>query len=186
MLIDRAAAILFNENCDLDGKIAAGGKINQDWLGRLKSEKYYCLPPPKTTGRELFGYSYADRLCQDALSQGLSPADIVATLTALTAVTVAESYASFVSTNVKIEELILGGGGANNKHMRELLVKFWPHKLKLLDHEDFGLSSKFKESLLFALLAYTSYFQVSNNVPVCTGAVKQVCLGSLFPARLEI
>lgn len=178
MLIDRASANLFGCSYDQEGKIAAGGKVNEQWLTELQNEKYYRLPPPKTTGRELFGYNYADKLCEQALrSRGLPPADVIATLTALTASVVAGSYAAFVAPDIKIEELILGGGGSQNKYLREMLVKFWPHSLQLRVHEDFGISSKFKESLLFALLAYTSFFGIPNNVPACTGAYRSLCLG---------
>jgi anhydro-N-acetylmuramic acid kinase len=179
-LIDRAAAVMFGCNYDEDGQLAAKGKINKQWLEELKSaQPYFVLPPPKTTGRELFGNDYADQLCQQGKARGLSSSDILATIAALTAATVADSYNKFVAPRIHIEELILGGGGSCNQYLRHKLVEFWPHPLRLSDHEEYGVSSKFKESLLFALLAYTSYFGIPNNVPTCTGATRQICLGSL-------
>jgi anhydro-N-acetylmuramic acid kinase len=179
-LIDYATALLFDRSYDDQGSLAAGGKVDKQWLDELKSsEPYYAYPPPKTTGRELFGNSYADSLCRQGLDKGLNPADLLATLTALTASVVADSYRDFVAPSIKIEELVLGGGGGQNTYLRQMLTSYWPHPLKLSTHEDYGISSKFKESLLFALLSYTTYFGIPNNVPSCTGASRHLCLGRL-------
>jgi len=63
-----------------------------------------------------------------------------------------------------------------------LLKNYWPNEVAIARHEDFGISTKYKEALLFALLAYTTYFGIHNNVPICTGASRPVCLGKLVKA----
>jgi anhydro-N-acetylmuramic acid kinase len=135
--------------------------------------------PPKTTGRELFGERYADSLLERAAQLQLAATDVLATFTAATARSIAQAYADFGQAECKIERLILGGGGANNTRLVELLSSDWPHQIKILRHEDCGISTKFKESLLFALLAYTTYFGIPNNMPECTGADRKVCLGKI-------
>jgi anhydro-N-acetylmuramic acid kinase len=179
MIIDRIAHKLFDADYDEGGKVAGGGKVNQKWLGQLLSEPYFKLPPPKTTGRELFGNPYADKLIDHGRKEGLKPADIMATATALTAASIADSYKDFIESSIKIDTLVLGGGGAENATLCKLLAQYWPHKLRLKRHEDYGVSTKFKEALLFALLAYTTHFGIRNNVPRCTGASQRVCLGKI-------
>lgn len=179
LLIDYACQQLFGEDFDRSGNLAEQGTISKNWLAQLLTNPYFKRNPPKTTGRELFGQNQADLLLADAKALKLSDYDCLATLTALTAASIAEAYSSFVSGKVKIERLILGGGGAENHLLVRLLQEEWPHELKIARHEDYGISSKFKEALLFALLAYTTHFGIANNVPACTGARKKVCLGKI-------
>src|SRR5262249_24507949 len=147
MVIDRITMNLFGKEFDQDGTLAAAGAVNQDWLKQLQKESYFAQNPPKTTGREYFGYHYADALCRHGQDRGLSNHDILATATALTAATVAQSYEKFVAPAVRIEKLILGGGGAQNSYLRSLLQEYWPHPVSVFNHEDFGHSTKFKEAL---------------------------------------
>lgn len=182
MLIDRTVEKLFDVKFDDGGKIAAVGKIDQDWLKEILKNEYFARRPPKTTGRELFGFAFADKLMAEGNQRGLSKEDIVATVTALTAASVIDAYKRFVQPEFPLQKLVLGGGGADNVTLLKSLVEDWPHKLKLKRHEDYGVSSKFKESLLFALLAYTTHFGIPNNVPQCTGANARVCLGKICRA----
>lgn len=182
MLMDRAAETLFGRELDEGGKLAAAGKVNEKWLSELLSHPYMAQKPPKTTGRELFGNNTADKLIEEAqkVHKIENPNDIIATLTAFTARSIALNYKEHVAPTVTIERLILGGGGAQNPELVSMISKAWPHKISIFNHEDFGISTKFKESLLFALLAYTSFFSIPNNVPSCTGASRRVCLGKLI------
>ncbi|HEY9870210.1 MAG TPA: anhydro-N-acetylmuramic acid kinase [Candidatus Obscuribacterales bacterium] len=179
MIADRAAEILFGRPFDAGGELAGRGCIEESWLSELLEHPYFSAVPPKTTGREVFGQAYADRLIAEGKEKGLSDHDIIATLTALTPMSIVESYVRFVEPETRIDRLILGGGGTENKAIRRLLTDFWPQELTLYRHEDFGISTKFKEALLFALLAYTSFYGIPNNVPRCTGASRRTCLGKL-------
>jgi anhydro-N-acetylmuramic acid kinase len=179
MLIDRAMHRLYGKDFDADGKIAKSGKVDSKLLDRILAEPYFHQAPPKTTGRELFGDKYADSLIDKAKDSRLSNEDLVATLTAVTARSIADGYKNFAMAECKVSRLILGGGGAENAHLVELIKQYWPHEVKIMRHEDCGISTKFKESLLFALLAYTTYHGIPNSVPACTGASKSVCLGKL-------
>lgn len=180
MLIDRAMESYFDCQFDEGGQIAAKGKVDRLWLDELFSHPYFSLRPPRTTGREDFGHAYADRLLVDAEKRKLSKNDVVATLTALTAYSIADSYSLYIKDRVGISEIVAGGGGAQNQTLLNMIVKYWPGPLEINQHEKYGISTKFKESLLFALLAYTTYFDIPNNVPACTGARRKVCLGKLI------
>ena len=85
------------ETFDRDGQRAERGHVHEgllsDWL---RQEPYFALRPPKTTGRELFNRAYGERLCQQARQCGLSDDDLIATLTAFTARSIADSYRNFL------------------------------------------------------------------------------------------
>ena len=179
VLIDEAVRLLFDREFDPQGEIAASGVVQQKLLSQLTHHPYLTLTPPKTTGREIFGRAFAAQYINDWQAADVSPADIVATLTAFTAASVAQAYTDFVRPRQKLERLVLGGGGVDNKTLVAMLAEGWPDPLVILGHEDFGVSAKFKEALLFALLAYTTYFEIPNNVPACTGATRKVCLGKI-------
>ena len=179
MLIDRACERLFSVEFDNGGAIAARGKIDEKWLQQILQTAYFAVPPPKTTGRELFGLPFADDLISEGQKRGLNNESIVATVSALTSASIADQYKRFIQERVPINKIVLGGGGADNKFLVEQLCKYWPGKLETSRHEDYGISTKFKEALLFAILAYTTHFRIPNNVPACTGARRRVCMGKL-------
>jgi len=184
MLMDRACEKLFESGFDEDGRIAAAGTVDEEWLTTLMAHPYFALKPPKTTGREAFGHEFADFLIHQGSKRKLSGEDILATLTALTARSVAEAYSSYIRNRVELKEIVTGGGGGANGTLVSMLAGYWPHPVEINAHEKYGISTKFKESLLFALLAFTTYFGVPNNVPVCTGARRRVCLGKLIRGRV--
>lgn len=179
MIIDQAAKVFFNTECDMNGSFAAKGKVNEQLLSELMQHPYFKLKPPKTTGREDFGKQYTDPLLDRLEKENIAKEDILATLTALTAKSIAESYKNFIAPQVRIKRLVLGGGGTENETLKKMLLQYFPDKITLHKHEDFGISSKFKEALLFAILAYTTHFGIANNVPSCTGASRKVSLGTI-------
>lgn len=179
MLIDHAMTKLFDQEYDEGGAIGASAKPDQDWLKELLSHPYFNEKPPKTTGRELFGVQMANKLLDEGRKRGLSNEQIISTLTSLTAHSIANAYANFVEPVQKLEMVVLGGGGADNNTLCERLQEAFGDRIQWRRHEDFGMSTKYKEALLFALLAYTTHFGIPNNVPQCTGAGGRVCLGKI-------
>jgi anhydro-N-acetylmuramic acid kinase len=184
VLIDWTCQKLFGKDFDADGEIAAQVPFREDKVEELLAQPYFKQIPPKTTGRELFGGNLANHYIALWQSQGLKPEEIVATLTAATAYSIARAYKDFIAPRAKMETLVVAGGGARNKTLLGYIEKFWPHPLKITSHEQHnsGVDPKFKEALLFALLAYTTFQRVTNNVPACTGASRLACLGKIsFP-----
>lgn len=172
MLIDAFCKMLFNLPYDKDGEIAAQGKIDETWLNELLNENYYSLTPPKSTGRELFNDDYVRAISQTAPKDKY---DTIATLTALTAKTIANSYKAFVLSKTNLDEIVIGGGGALNKTMLNLIENYTGIDVKT--HNDFGIDDKFKEAIAFAMLGFCTLNNTPNNLPSCTGAKKSVIMG---------
>lgn len=107
------------------------------------------------------------------------PKDIIATVTALTAKTIAQSYERFIYPNLSIDEAVICGGGAYNKTLMKMLRGYLPKHIDLKTCEDYEISNNFKEVMAFALLGYCTYYGIPNNLPCCTGANKRVVLGKL-------
>jgi len=175
MLIDFFAQTLFDQKCDYDGNFAKQGHIDPLWLDELLREKYYAKAPPKTTGRELFGTEYANKILRTAPKNKY---DIMATITALTAKTIFDAYQNFIFPKVKVKEIVLGGGGVYNKYLLSLLDRYF-YPLQIKTHDDFGIPNKYKEALAFAILGYCTYYKMPNNLPSCTGAARPVVMGKI-------
>ncbi len=175
MLIDYFVKKFFDMPFDRGGKIALSGKIDEKWFNELLKEPYYAKIPPKTTGRELFNEEYAQKILKTAPED---PKNIIATITALTARTIADAYKNFVFPKTKIEEIVLGGGGAYNRAIIEGLKSYLPG-IKIKTHADFGINDKYKEALAFALLGYCTFLHIPNNLPACTGARMPVVMGEI-------
>ena len=176
IMIDYCMNKFFGEPYDKDGKIAASGNICESWLDCLMQDEYYFKNPPKTTGREYFTPKYIENALGFAPN---STADIIATVTALTAKTIATAYERFIYPLVDIDEVIVGGGGAYNPTLMSYLRSYLPKHIMLKTHEDYGISNNFKEVMAFALLGYCAYYNIPNNLPSCTGAKKRVVLGKM-------
>lgn len=174
LMIDYCTQKLFNLPYDKDGEIAASGQVSETWLDCLLQDEYYFLPPPKTSGREYFSEKYIENILKFAPNED---ADIIATLTALTAKSIVQAYERFVFPDITPNQVIIGGGGAYNKTMMKFLRKYLPKYIELKTHEDFGISNNFKEVMAFALLGYCAYYGIPNNLPECTGAKKRIVMG---------
>jgi anhydro-N-acetylmuramic acid kinase len=183
MLIDEITQRLTagEQTYDRDGLLAAQGWVDtalvDEWLNR---EPYFAMRPPKTTGRELFGVQYADTLLQRAQAKGLGEHDIIATVTALTARSIAAALANF--TPAWPDEIIVSGGGAFNPTLLNMLSEAAaPAKVMRID--ELGIGSDEKEAAAFAVLAYETWHNRPGNLPEATGAPKQVVLGNITPGR---
>ena len=88
---------------------------DQDLLREMMAHPYFHAEPPKSTGRELFGHNYAVSFLEQARLRNLSDEDTMATATAFTAYSIADSYVKYVFPRHAIDEVIVTGGGAHNK-----------------------------------------------------------------------
>ncbi|SKB13514.1 Anhydro-N-acetylmuramic acid kinase [Planktothrix sp. PCC 11201] len=163
---------------DRDGAWAATGTpcvaMVEGWL----QQDFFQQPPPKSTGRELFGVDYWQRCLREAEPYNLSPADILATLTELTAVSIHHSYHQFLPQLP--EQILLCGGGSHNHYLQQRLqTLFTP--IPVFSTSELGLNADFKEAITFAVLAYWRLLEIPGNLPSVTGAVSEVLLGEIHP-----
>ena len=180
-LIDFAVSILYKDlSYDPDGEIASRGSPDPELLRELMSHPFISKPPPKTTGREVFGKSFVERFIEKALSKGLSREDIIATLTMFTAESIAYNYERFILPRASVSEVIVSGGGVKNKtlmrYLEELLRRLG---LRIRTIDELGIDSKIKEALGMAILAHETLNGRPNNVPGATGASRYVVMGEI-------
>ena len=180
-LVDIAVSILTDgeQTYDFGGQMGAQGQIHEDWLTDLMEHPYIQRGIPKTTGREMFGTEMAQDLVEQGKSLGLSSADIVATITMFTSITIADAYQDHAPH--PIDEVILGGGGRHNQTMVSMLQGLVGN-VPIMTHEDIGLDSDLKEALVFALLAYETWHGRVGCLPSQTGASHATVLGQITPS----
>jgi anhydro-N-acetylmuramic acid kinase len=178
MVIDQLMQALFRKPYDHDGRTARQGSILQSLLEGLLRAAYFKRPPPKTAGREEFGREYANVLLR---RRGrAAKADLVATATALTAKSIAQSLRRFVLPRGSFREYIVSGGGSSNKTLMLMLAEETSRLgLKLRHSDDLGLPSQAKEAVAFALLAYQTWLRRPGNIPSATGARRPAVLGKI-------
>ncbi|MER5779230.1 anhydro-N-acetylmuramic acid kinase [Streptomyces sp. NPDC002039] len=164
---------------DEDGALAAAGRVHEGLLERLLAEPYYRLPPPKTTGKELFHAGYATSRSHEGSrptgSERLPAQDVIATLTRLTARTVADALRPF-----GVGEVFASGGGVRNTTLMGMLREELGVGV-LRTSEELGLPAAAKEAYAFAVLGYLTLHGLPGNAPPCTGATGPRVLGSITP-----
>ena len=154
---------------DRGGKLGAAGRIDRKLLAELLQDRYYRRSPPKTTGREQYGEEFVARFT------GLGLADAVATAAALTVATLVRGIGLVTGSP---DDVIVGGGGAQNPHLMAMLAAQLPDSCVMTTNE-FGIDSDAKEAIAFALLAYATWRRRPSNVPSATGARRSVILGKI-------
>src|SRR5260370_20910463 len=88
------------------GGMAARGNVNQPLLAELMRHPYFRRRPPKSTGREEFGPQLLDRIVADARHMKIVDYDLVATITALTARSIADACRQFIFPRGLVDQLI--------------------------------------------------------------------------------
>jgi anhydro-N-acetylmuramic acid kinase len=174
-LIDAAAvrASGGRQSFDTDGRLAASGSIHDGLLAHLLRDNYYRLPAPKSTGKELFNADYLDRVL--AVHPGIADADVAATVTALTARTVADEVRRH-----GVDTLVASGGGCDNPTLMRLLADRLPG-VRLTTTAEFGAPTATKEAIAFALIGWFTAHGLPGAVPSATGASGGRILGAIVP-----
>lgn len=181
VLIDEAVRHLTGgaRSLDEDGRMAAAGRVDEGLLADWLAHPFLEAAPPRSTGRELFGPAEARAMAEAALAAGLRPEDAVATITALTAWSIAEAYERYCGP---VDEVILSGGGARNPTLRAMLAAALPGAA-VRPADDFGLDADAKEAVAFAALGYATLHGWPANLTGATGARAPAVLGTLTPGR---
>ncbi|MCC5642660.1 anhydro-N-acetylmuramic acid kinase [Nostoc sp. CHAB 5824] len=165
---------------DEDGNWAASGTPCYPLVEQWLNQDYFHLPPPKSTGRELFGMTYLHQCLKDAQAYQLNAADILATLTELTAASIVHSYRTFLPEMP--QRVLLCGGGSRNLYLKQRLELLLP-SIPVLTTDEVGLSADFKEAIAFAVLAYWRLLGIPGNLPTATGAPIEVLLGEIHQSH---
>jgi anhydro-N-acetylmuramic acid kinase len=162
---------------DSDGVWAASGSVIEPLLARLRSEPFFAVAPPKSTGRDLFHADWLDSHL-NALPQA-RPEDVQATLAELTASTSADAVRQHAPD---ADELLLCGGGASNHHLMRRLAALLP-ALRVMTSDARGLPPSQVEACAFAWLARAWFEREPGSLATVTGARGGRVLGALYPAR---
>jgi anhydro-N-acetylmuramic acid kinase len=184
MMMDRVTQLITRgrRNYDDGGRLASRGQVDPTLLAELLAHPFLRRRPPKSTGREEFGVAFADEIFRRARKAGVAPLDVLATLNALTSLSIRDAYRRFLPKWP--DEVILCGGGARNRLLvQRLKADLQPSKAIVMD--DLGLSADAKEAVSFALLARETIRGAPNNVPSATGARRAVILGKIVPSRMK-
>ncbi len=159
---------------DEDGRWASGGRVDAGLLARLMREPFLDVPPPRSTGRELFNETWlASRLERDAI-----PQDVQATLLEFTASTIVGAIDRFCGGT---DEIYLCGGGARNRRLAERIGEIAsPRPVRLTD--DLGVPTGHVEAMAFAWLALRCIRREPVDLTAVTGAAHPCVLGAIYPA----
>jgi anhydro-N-acetylmuramic acid kinase len=175
-LMDPAAALASGGalRYDAEGAMAARGRLCEPLLKRLKTDGYYRLPAPRSTGREHFNAEYLRQMLTD-LDPPPAGEDVVATVTRLLVDLVVEA-----SREHKLAELVLSGGGSKNATTTSWLRSELPG-VTVRTSDELGVPAQAKEALAFAVLGYLTWNGRPGSVTAATGASHPSILGSIQP-----
>ncbi len=167
---------------DEGGRFAASGVVHQPLLNALLDEPFFELAPPKSTGRDLFNATWLDAKLAAFGGDALKPADVQATLTALTGVTIAREIERHASD---CRAIYACGGGARNpevlKAIEAALAKSGVSGVPVETTDALGVPPHHVEALAFAWLAMRCTERAPGNLPAVTGAAGERILGAIYP-----
>jgi anhydro-N-acetylmuramic acid kinase len=178
MIVDALVESITNgrSSYDRNARIALSGRTVPELLAQIMREPYLRKKPPKTAGREQFGRHYSDVLLARGKKMRAAPEDIVRTATIFTSLSIADAFHRFILPRLKVDELIVAGGGTRNPLMMAQLAAALSD-IDIVSADKFGVPAEAKEAFAFAILAYESFHGRPNNLPSATGASHSVVLG---------
>ncbi len=172
-LIDEYCQRILGQTCDSSGSLAATGVIIPELLEQWLAHPYFAEEPPKSTGREVFNL---DAFLPAQYSA--TDADILRTLTELTAATVSTALSKWSPAT---RELLVCGGGLKNTFLIERIAALLP-EVKVQSSAEAGADPDWMEAMAFAWLGWRTMKGLSGNASTVTGAQGERILGGIFPA----
>jgi anhydro-N-acetylmuramic acid kinase len=154
---------------DEGGRLAAGGKVDEDALQELMTNAYFGRVPPKSLDRNAFSLEPV---------RHLAPADGAATLAAFTAASIAAARAHFPEQPAVW--IVSGGGRRNKMLMTELASRV---EAAVAPIEATGHDGDAVEAEAWAYLAVRALKKLPITYPGTTGAPRPMTGGIL--ARKE-
>jgi len=171
-LLDAWAERHLKQSFDKDGDWAAQGEVNTDLLARLLEDPYFAADPPKSTGFEYFNLAWLQAKDLTACE----PADVQATLSALTAESIAAAIHHHASESANV---LVCGGGVHNSDLLHRLRAALPG-ISVTSTESVGLDPDWVEAVAFAWLALRNTQNLPGNLPAVTGASRRAVLGATY------
>ena len=159
---------------DAAGAWAASGQVDDALLGRLQSDAFFARRPPKSTGTEYFNAAWLDA----QLTGTEAPADVQATLAALSAWAIAQALSA---VGAGVTDLIVTGGGAHNTDLIGRIAAALPD-VRIRDSAAEGLPAEAIEAIGFAWLARATLRGQALDLTKITGARAPAILGGIYPA----
>ena len=163
---------------DKNGLMASKGEINYSLLNKFLSNPYFDLFPPKSAGNREFGIEYANNLYNYSIKEKIKFNDLLTTLSIATVESIARSYERFIFPFSLPKVAVLSGGGVKNRFLTSKLKERLP-QLNFIQSDELGIPSKYKESILFALLAYLRFIDKRIALKNLTGSNKKILLGKI-------
>ncbi|MBC7186674.1 MAG: anhydro-N-acetylmuramic acid kinase [Calditrichaeota bacterium] len=179
MLIDGLMRRFFRRTMDRDGAVAARGRCDEALLGEVMQRPFFAKVPPKSTGREEFGEEFLRWFVRRGKAGGLSPTDLVATATALTAASIHDAVVRFGGAALPLHRLIVSGGGASNPTLLAMLASRLGSSTRIERSDAHGIPAQAKEAISFAVLANETIAGLPGNLPGATGASRRAVLGKI-------
>lgn len=163
---------------DDQGLWAASGTAIPELLETLiRDEPWFALPPPKSTGRDLFNARWLDQRLASIQHQGLAPNDVQASLQSLTVHTIANAIKAWAPAT---QEILVCGGGAQNAGLMRELAHVTQRAVR--PTSELGVPPQMVEALAFAWLAWAYEHDRPAGLPAVTGARHANVLGCKYPA----
>ncbi|MBN1417166.1 MAG: anhydro-N-acetylmuramic acid kinase [Planctomycetes bacterium] len=167
--------------CDRDGAMALRGRVRGDRVEAWLRDAYFQAPPPKSTGPEVFGTPFVERILREM--PDAPPEDRIATATAFVARSIADAFRRFVPRSGWPEEMWIAGGGARNPALAGALREAMaPIGIVPLEQRA-GLDADAREAVAFAILANEFLGGRPGNAPLATGARRRAVLGMWVPGH---
>jgi anhydro-N-acetylmuramic acid kinase len=164
------------ERMDRDGARARRGRVDAALLARLLDDEFLRRAPPKSTGRERYGWAEGEALAAEWRAAGRDGDDLVATLVAFGAEAVARACRDF-GGGVP-DRLLVCGGGARNPAVMAALGAALPGAI-VEPTDAAGVPAHAVEAMAFSLMGRNALLGVPNHLPRCTGAARAAVLGEI-------
>jgi anhydro-N-acetylmuramic acid kinase len=181
MPIDGAMRILTQGRSEMDkgGRVAARGKVIDEFLDYLLDHPFFEQRPPKSTGRETFGDVHYLR---DALASRRDHPfeNLMATVTEAVGRSIARAFEDYVRPEHAPARMIVSGGGVSN-HTLMKIIRRELADIEIFTSDQYGIPHGAREAVAFAILGNETLCGTPANVPLATGAAHPAILGKITP-----